>query len=319
MHPLEWLQVIRAEYLETFVAAGGGAVRFVVPATRDDGRQVCEGLRTFAAELEFQFAAVDATTTKLHLADKLFGAVARQVDWDALASTFVRRLLAERGLQLASVPGGAVDLATVADLNAREEKLLRAELRSAIESDIFRDYAMTHEFRLAMIQLCLARLDPDEDPALHDAVLEWLRGELRLVSSVKRALIFQRVGRHTGMAMLLSLTHWVRRAGGRGLLLILDVTRYAQNTRRGDRDDGLNYSTPATLDLYEVLRQLIDSTDELESCFVSVLADAEFLSDDRRGLRSYQALYFRVGDDVHDRYRDNPLAPLVRVGAGAAR
>jgi hypothetical protein len=315
MQPLEWLQVVRPEYLDTFVVAGGGAVRFVVPGTRDDGCQVHAGLRTAADELDLQFVAVDAATTKLHLADKLFGAVARQVDWDALASTFVWRLLAGRGLQLPSAREGAIDLATIAELNAREEPRLRAELHSAIEIDIFRDYAMSQEFRLAMIQLCIARLDPDADKALHDAVLDWLRGELRLVSSVKRALIFQRVGRHTGVAMLLSLTHWLRRAGRRGLVLVLDVARYAQNTRRGDRDDGVYYTTPATLDLYELLRQLIDSTDELEGCFVGVLADPEFLIDDRRGLRSYQALYFRVGDDVHDRYRANPLAPLVRLGA----
>ncbi len=315
MHPQDWLGVVRPEYLETFIAAGGGAVRFLVPTTRDDGRQVCEGLRAAADEFELQFVALDAASTKLHLADKLFGAVARQVDWNALASTFVGRLLAERGLRLPSAQEGAVDLATIAELNNAEESFLRAELRRAIENDIFRDYAMSQEFRLAMIQLCLARLDPDEDPALRDAVLEWLRGELRLVSSVKRAQIFQRVGRHTGLDMLLSLTHWVRRAGRRGLLLVLDITRYAHNARRADRDDGLYYSLPATLDLYEVLRQLIDSTDELEGCFVSVLADPEFLIDERRGLRSYQALYFRVGDDVHDRYRDNPLAPLVRLGA----
>jgi hypothetical protein len=314
MHPMNWLEVIQAEYLETFVAAGGGAVRFVVPATRDDGCQVRQGLGAAAADLAFQFVAVDGATTKLHLADKLFGAVARQVDWDALAGTFVWQLLAERGLRLPPTREGAVDLTSIAGLNAREESLLRAELRSAIENDIFHDYAMSQEFRLAMIQLCLARLDPHADPALRDAVLEWLRGELRLVSSVKRAMIFQRLGRHTGMAMLLSLTHWVRRAGRRGLLLVLDVARYAHNAPRGDRDDMLHYSTSATLDLYELLRQLIDSTDELEGCFVSVLADPEFLIDDRRGLRSYQALYFRVGDDVHDRYRDNPLAPLVRLG-----
>jgi hypothetical protein len=315
MHPVDWLGVVRPEYLETFITAGGGAVRFLVPTTPVDGRQVGEGLRSAGAELELQFVAVDAATTKLHLADRLFGAVARQVDWDALASAFVWKLLGERGLRLPSEPEGAVDLATIAELNSAEESFLRAELRRAIENDIFRDYAMSQEFRLAMIQLCLARLDPDEDPALRAAVLEWLRGELRLVSSVKRAQIFQRVGRHTGMDMLLSLTHWVRRAGRCGLLLVLDMTRYAHNVRRGDRDDGFYYSLPATLDLYEVLRQLIDSTDELEGCFVVVLADPEFLIDDRRGLRSYQALYFRVGDDVHDRYRDNPLAPLVRLGA----
>src|SRR5260370_819762 len=201
-------------------------------------------------------------------------------------------------------------------MNDATEPLLRADLRRAVENEIFRDFAMTQQFRLAMIQLCLAQLDPDEDPALRTSVLEWLRGELRLVSSVRRALIFQKVGRHTGLDMLVSLMHWLRRAERRGSVIVLDVSRYGQAVRRSERGDGLYYSAPATLDLYELLRQLVDAIDGLESCFVVVLAGQEFLLDDRRGLRSYQALYFRLADDVHDRFRENPFAPLGRLGGG---
>jgi hypothetical protein len=313
------LEVVRAEYLAAFVPEGGAAVKFVVPTTTRDAFEVSDGLRVAAEELGLQFIKVDGTETKLHLADRLFGAVARQVDWDALAATFVRQLLTQRGLRLPPPESQAnhpLDIAVIAGLNDATEPLLRADLRRAVENEIFRDYAMTQGFRLAMIRLCLAQLDPDEDPALRAAILEWLRGELRLVSSVKRALIFQKVGRHTGLDMLLSLLHWLRRAARRGSLIVLDISRYGQAVRRPDREDGLYYSTPATLDLYELLRQLIDAIDGLESCFVAVLAGTEFLLDDRRGLRSYQALYFRVADDVHDRFRENPLAPLVRLGGG---
>ena len=51
MYPQDWLGVVRPEYLETFIAAGGGVVRFLVPTTRDDSRQVCEGLRAAGDEL----------------------------------------------------------------------------------------------------------------------------------------------------------------------------------------------------------------------------------------------------------------------------
>ena len=320
MRPQDWLEVVRAEYLAGFVPDGGAAVKFVVPTTTRDAFEVHDGLRAAADELGLQFVKVDGTESKIHLADRLFGAVARQMAWDELAATFVRQLLIQRGLRLPALGERSdhpLGIVAIAALNDATELLLRADLRRAVENEIFRDYAMTQEFRLAMIQLCLAQLDPDEDPALRTAVLEWLRGELRLVSSVKRALIFQKVGRHTGLDMLLSLMHWLRRADRRGSLIVLDISRYGQAVRRSDRDEGLYYSTPATLDLYELLRQLIDAIDGLESCFVAVLAGTEFLRDDRRGLRSYQALYFRIADDVRDRYRENPLAPLVRLGASA--
>ena len=71
------------------------------------------------------------------------------------------------------------------------------------------------------------------------------------------------------------------------------------------------------MDLYEVLRELIDATDEAHAFFVAVLVGRDFLQDDRRGVRSYQALYFRIWDEVYDRDRENPFSSLVRI-AGAA-
>jgi hypothetical protein len=178
---------------------------------------------------------------------------------------------------------------------------------------LLRDYGLSREFRLAMLRLCLAQLDPAEDPTLHEAVKQWLVGDLRLVSGVKRALIFQRIARHNARHLLFSLARWLKAAGASGLVLALDIARYADGARPSERGPGLYYSTVAVLDAYEVLRQLIDATDELEHCFVGVLADPAFLADDRRGLRRYHALYLRVSDEVRDRYRPNPFASLVRV------
>ena len=74
--------------------------------------------------------------------------------------------------------------------------------------------------------------------------------------------------------------------------------------------------TPATLDAYEVLRQFIDGTDEMESCFIAVVASREFLTDERRGLNRYDALKLRIWDEVRDRHRQNPFASLIRVSSG---
>lgn len=314
MGPQEWLAVVRSEYLRDFVAAGGAAVKFAIPVNEAGRRQVLGGLREAAEQAGFQFALVDAAATKIHLVDKLFNEVARQVDWDGMARSFVARLVSERELRLPAA-GGPVDVPTIAVLNDYPESLLRAELRRSVENRLFHDDGMSREFRLAMIQLCLAQLDPGEDPALRDAIREWLRGELRLVSGVKRALIFQKVARHNARNMLFSLAHWLQLTGRAGLVLCLDISRYATAVRVADRDASLYYSQPAALDAYEVLRQFVDATDELRFCFMGVLADAAFLQDDHRGLRSYQALYLRLWDDVHDRYRQNPLSSLVRIAA----
>jgi hypothetical protein len=207
--------------------------------------------------------------------------------------------------------------ARLAELNAAPEMLFRTELRRALEHELYEDYAMSREFRLAMLALCVAQLDPTDNPQLETSIKAWLRGELRLISEVKRALIFQRITRHNARHMLFSFAHWLTLTGKNGLLLVLDIARYAEAVRPAERGDGNYFSTAAAMDLYEVLRELIDATDEAHACFIAVLAGPDFLQDDRRGVRSYQALFFRIWDEVYDRNRENPFSSLARIAAAA--
>jgi hypothetical protein len=316
MSPEEWVGVIGRDYLASYVREGGAAVKFAAASTVAGRAELRQRLTGVGTTHGFQLAQLDASEVRLHLIDRLFHAVAAQVDWDSLMRAYLERLLRERGLRLPQVPE-ALTVMRVAELNAAPEALLRTELRRALERKLFEDYAMSREFRLAMLALCLAHLDPTDNPALEAAVKAWLRGELRLVSEVKRALIFQKINRHNARHMLFSLAHWLTLAGQSGLLLVLDVARYAEVVRPADRGAGNYYTTAATMDLYEVLRELIDATDEARACCVCVLVGPDFLQDDRRGVRSYQALYFRIWDEVYDRHRENPFASLARIAATA--
>ena len=329
MDTAEWLEVTGREYLEDFVRAGGAAVKLVVPGGAAEREELRAGLATLAAQGGFQLAPVEAATTRMHLIDQLFFAVARQLDWDALARAFLRRHLVQSGLRVPEEapgqdgrppgPPGAsqgwpLSLAALQEANDSPGPVFDAEVKRGLINRLYGDGSMSRELRLAMLRLCLAQLDPADDPDLAEAVRQWLRGELRLVSAVKRALIFQRIARHNARHLLVSVTHWLQQCGRSGLVLLLDVTRYGDATPPRARGPGLYYSPSACLDLYEVLRQLIDATDELAACYVAVVAGPEFLTDERRGLRSYQALYLRVADEVRDRYRPNPRSALVRLG-----
>jgi hypothetical protein len=111
--------------------------------------------------------------------------------------------------------------------------------------------------------------------------------------------------------MILSTAAFVRKAGGQGLAVVADISRYALAR---PIDDGRNrYSKSAALDMWETLRQFIDGTDDLSGGLFVFLVGPEFVENDERGLRGYNALHLRLTDDVRDRRRANPLAPMVRV------
>ena len=310
-----WLSTIRREYLQGFVRKSGSAVKFVVTDTEQCRQLMQEKLSLIAQEEDYCSVHIDARDTKVHVTDRFFHQVARLLDWNDLAYRFVSRLLVENGYQL---PGSRdqFNLAGVASLNQRAEPLLRRDLNAWLERAIFRDPHMCQEFRMAMIRLCLAQLDAgDSSPFLTKAVMDWLCGELKQISAVKEALIFQKIVRHNARHMFASLARWLQLVGKGGLVLSLDLSRYMVGKRADQPESGLYYSISAAMDAYEMLRQFIDSTDEIEGLLLIVLTPQEFLTDQRRGLNRYEALKLRIWDEVRDRHHQNPLGALIRVTA----
>ncbi|GJL65447.1 MAG: hypothetical protein NPIRA05_04180 [Nitrospirales bacterium] len=312
-----WVELARREYLQGYVRDGGGTVKFVVLPDADSHKSFADELGDSANQEEFVFAKVDARYTKAHMVDRLFHKVAKQLDWDELAYEYVVRLLIDHGYQVPS-QRKEFTLHHVATLNDRKEPLLRRDLQTWLEETIESDANLCREFRMAVIRLCLAQLESGEsDRVLANAVKDWLCGELRLISGVKKALIFQKIVRHNARYLLSSLTHWLRLAGKRGLIMTLDISRYLVAKRPSDPDRSLYYSPTAVLDLYDMLRQFIDTSDELEGFMMVVHAPPEFLTDTKRGIDRYEALKHRIWDDVRDKHRQNPLVPLVRLSPTA--
>lgn len=94
---------------------------------------------------------------------------------------------------------------------------------------------------------------------------------------------------------------------------MIDIARYLEDGRR--TDGSLSYRRTAVIDCYEVLRQFVDSVDEIENCLIVVAAPPLFATEsEKRSVDyEYQALKMRIWDEVRDRKRANPLSPMVRL------
>jgi len=91
---------------------------------------------------------------------------------------------------------------------------------------VLRDSRLGHEFRTAMFRLCqhwLGRGDVSRPEC--ETVIGWLRAERVPAAELRKLSLTARLSRHNARSMLLSLTHWLRLAGHRGLVLQLDLTR----------------------------------------------------------------------------------------------
>ena len=312
----EYLDFVEREYLADYVGRGGAAVKLLSVADNLTRDRLANGLAQLGDG--FAYAAVDAGTTRIHLIDQVFAAIARQLDWVELAEAVVRTAL-DRAAFPAPDGDSGIDLAAIARHHEVDAAELYRSVRRGIEQIVLRDTELSHPFRVAMWRLCQERLGRGDVSATErETVVGWLRGERLPAADLRRVGLHARVNRYNARPLLLALVRWLRIAGRAGLVLRLDLARLAVGRRPpvGLRD-GYYYSKAATLDAYELVRQLIDSTDELDGLFVAVELPPVLVHDEARGLPAYTALALRVADEVRDRRRGNPYAALVRIGTGA--
>lgn len=311
----DWINTVEAEYLRDYLPGGGSAVKFAVVQSPEMLLNVRHDLERAALEAGCEYIEVDASGTRVHMIDQFFFAVSRSLNWDALVHTFMRQLLQRNGFQVPPEPEQFTYRA-IAEYNGDDELLLRQTVRRLLRDNVFRDFAMAKDFRLALLRLCADALEAHADRQPESlAVRQWLTGELRLISALKPALIFQKIARNNARDMFVSLAHWLRLCGKQGLVVSLDVSRYVLDRR--PNDGSLFFSPMAAMDAWEVLRQFIDATDDLEGVLLAVLTTPQFLEDPRRGLHRYDPLKMRIWDEVHDRRRANPLGALVRLSDAA--
>jgi hypothetical protein len=306
-----WLDLMRREYLRRFTPGGGSAIKFVM----GDGpalEQIRRSLGEIASERHLHFVPIDGASTKIHMVQDVFFAIARSIDWEGLAQTWVETTFARNQYRWPR-PGESAALKEVAAANDVDELLLRREFQRWLTRHVMQDRELAQDFRTAMTNLCLLRLEMGDERATAP-VIEWLRGELRTIGPVRQVPISAKITRHNGRSMLRSLCHWLRLCGTTGVVATLDLTQLGR-TGAAATENALRYSPAAVMDAYEVLRQVIDDAESFKGLFLAVLVDPTFRDEDsKRGVTAYRALKERIWPDVHARAHENPLTPLIQIG-----
>lgn len=300
------------EYLAWYLPAGGGSVKVAVTGDAEVADRFEHSLRAAAEQQHCVMVSLSAETTKVHLIDQVFFAVARQVDWDQVAAAIVSS--AYDDIDVPAARGRLTVAEVAADQEINPPELYRS-VRRQLERSLLADTSLPRELRRALLRLAQKQLgsgDVNSDEAR--VVLSWLTGEPVGLRELREAMIYARIGRHNARSMLTSVGRLLLRAGYRGLVLHVDLSRLAEARRPAIPErTGTYYSKAAVLDAYELLRQLIDATDELSGTLVMAVVPPDLVSDEKRGLPSYAALQLRVSDEVRDLRRANPFASLVRL------
>ena len=306
----EWLRFIDSEYLSTFIKDGGASVKFAVTPEQKKP-ELYSALKAQCQELDYIFVELDAISSRVHMPQDIFFALARQIDWRLLARRMVLRLAEERGFDV-----NEIDLTdnsenifhALGHANSLEARFILQDLRRAIEARVYKNQQMARDFKVAMTHLCTNMGSGESTQPL----LDWLTGANTRIGNVRTFYIRTSINRTTARHFIESAMYWVRHVGFAGTVVLLDNTRVTVG--RNPKDGERYYTRAMTIDHYELLREFIDDVDRLTGTMIAVVTNYDFVDDySIRSWKIYPALQTRIMDDVRDRNLINPVAALMRL------
>ncbi len=311
----EWVDAINQHYLAEYLPAGGSSVKFACCYTGVEPGEVAARLQSQAKEQSFLVAEIDAAQTKVHMIEQIFGRIADQIPWPAIVDRTLMQFAKENQWRTPETFSGEGVVEQLARVNQLDSQQVSLVLQQQIGQHILCNRKLAKDFRLALFWLARERLKSGlSGTATYQHVTDWLGGRIRLISELKQYQIYNKVARANARHLLGSLLVTLRATGYPGLVVTLNGFRLLETQRI--LDGSLNYTKAALFDAYEVFREFIDSTDELDGLLFSIFVPQEFLdvaNKRGRGLVIYDALLFRVYDEVRGQQHANPLTALTRI------
>ena len=128
---LDWLSVVKKEYLDGFVKDGGSAIKFAVPESEELGMLLEGALSDLALKLGYHVVKVDSGQTRIHMPQDIFFRIAEQIDWRLLARRVVLRIGKDAGFQTDDVDPGSEQsvVSAISNMSSNQESMVRLELR----------------------------------------------------------------------------------------------------------------------------------------------------------------------------------------------
>lgn len=316
LHPDDWAEVIGQD-LADFVGASGAMVRFTVVDEPADLAHARGALKTLATESKLHFFHIDGGQVRLHYPNEILAAIAAQIDFHRLMTSFLFQAVIDEGYE---VPDGAEGfvIRDIASMNEILPKDVHSVINARIRSDIMRDRRLIRDVRYALWAIAKDVLQGVRPDVAADIPKRWLAGRVSSIRELREFGIVQKINRYNARGILRSLLTWLPASQWNGSIVLIDALRLAEP--RNLRDGTVYYTRAALSDVYEVMREFIDETDDMSHVLMVFAMPPEFLSIDPRGrgMGAYQALQFRV-TSFAEATLPNPLSNMVLLSKTAQR
>lgn len=306
----------KKHYLKEYIREGGSKIKFITGRTGSGKTHFLKLFSSLAGEEGYLTAAFSAHDIWIHDFREIYLEVYRQADLTDCLARCARHIVENLGYDPAEIPEG-MSFMDYLSQKGLGDAITRREIRLQLKSLFLENPMIDNNFALACSLLTGGILGhPLLEEPNRQLLYAWLSGDktLKLTSLRSLGLSPVRITKFNARHMLRSLAEVIRMAGYSGLLVAIDNLEIL--LARSSLDP-IRYTKLKREDAYESIRQLVDDIDSLKYIMFVLAFDRELLDNEAAGLKSYQALWMRIQNEVvgerFNRFTD--MADLDRLAA----
>lgn len=303
-----WLDSFFEYYLDRYIPRGGSKVK-VLAGNEGCGKthilryiQYVSALKSYASI----YTSARTTASKIHDIPGLYRLVASGIDVDKIITGLSLKVAASLGYGGSIYDGKGKLLPYIIEEGYTAADAAR-EIRIAIAGTL-KDADFSPSLFTCAVTLLKDRLFNDEDSASKTAV-RWLKGE-KLERFEKQSLgIYEVLNKANARKWLDSLLKLLVFSGMKGLVILIDDidVMYERSP-----ETGRYLYTPGNVkDTCELIRQIIDDGEMLKGLLFIVAGRKNIIEDEKRGFKSYEALWMRLQTGLVSSGRFNSLSDIV--------
>jgi hypothetical protein len=300
-----WLDRMRDHYLANYIADGGSKVKVLVGGAGTGKTHLLCSVLQDAQTLGYQTVYLNATEYRLNDLPGLYRAIVKQLDMAQLVSGLCHQVAKKLGY--GQYDDDAAILALLMDDQGLTRDLATHEIKRTIGLTL-KEADFGASFRAFAYSVISNRLIVGNEDSVRVA-LKWLAGEKLERYQKQATMLYERLQKTNARYWLNSLIRLLHMAGMAGLVVAIDdlevMTERSPETRR------YRYTANAIKDTCELFRQIIDDGELLDRFLLLLAGRREMIDDDRRGFKSYEALWMRLQSGLLPIDRFNPLADIV--------
>ncbi len=287
----------REKYLKEYIREGGSKIKFVTGQPGSGKSHLLKLTSRLAKQENYVTVSFSAKEIWMHDFREIYIEILRQSSLLECLKRCSYKVIEDCGFDYQDIPKQMtfMDYLSQKDL---ADAITRREIRLQLKSMFLENPLIDNNFALACSLLTGGILGhPLLEEQNKDMLLGWLEGDrsVKLTSLRSLGLSPARITKVNARHMLRSLAQVVHMAGYAGLLVSVDDMEILVSK---SSLDPIHYTKLKREDTYESIRQLIDDIDSLKNIMFLFAFDRELLDNDNAGIKSYQALWMRIQNEI---------------------